>query len=215
MDLTSLLRRRTTGGSPVALPSLLDRCSERWWGLPPRLRAALLVVLVLLALAAVGRGAARSPWGAPTTVLVAGADLTPGDPVGTGALVEATRPAELIPHDALGSLEQLPTQARVRGVVPAGSVLTRRHVAGGIAGLLEPGETAVPVARDGHPPLQAGQLVDAVVTTPQGTGSTVATGARILATDDTWAWIAAPVDQVEVLAGAAGSGQLVLAVRGG
>lgn len=215
MDLPTLLPRRTTGGPPLALPPVLDRCSDRWWGLPPRLRGVVLAVVVVLALAAVGRGAARSPWGPPTRVLVAGTDLAPGDPVAADALTEATRPADLLPDDALAGLEQLPAQARVRGVVPAGSVLTRRHLASGVAGLLEPGETAVPVARDGHPPLQAGQLVDAVVTTTQGTGSTVATRARVLAVDGTWAWIAVPVDQVEVLAGAAGSGQLVLAVRGG
>lgn len=215
MNLPSLLRRRPTGGPPIALPSVLDRLSDRWWGLPPRVRGALLVVAAVLALAAVGRGAARSPWGVPTTVLVAGTGLGPGDVVAADAVTEVTRPGGLLPDDALASLDQLPTPARVRGVVPAGAVLTRRHVATGVAGLLEPGEAAVPVARDGHPPLQAGQLVDAVVTTTRGTGSRVAAAARVLATDATWAWVAVPVDRVEALAGAASSGQLVLAVRGG
>lgn len=214
MDLPNL-RRRPSGGTPVALPPVLDRLSEWWWARSPRVRAGLLLLVVLVALAAVSSGAVRSPWGDPTTVLVAGADLAPGDRLDPGAVSRATRPDALVPADALTELDDLPARARVRGLVPAGTVLTHRHVAGGVAGLLEVGEAAVPLPRDGHPPLRAGQLVDAVVTTARGTGARVATGARVLATDATWAWIAVPTDRVEALAGAAGSGHLVLAVRAG
>lgn len=214
MDL-SRLSPRVPSGTPVALPALLDRASERWWRLPPRVRTILVVVMALLALALVGRGATRSPWGPPTEVLVPAADLAPGDVVGPDAVRRTTRPADLVPADALTGVDQLPDDARLRGAAPAGTVLTRRHLAAGLAGLVAADEAAVPVPRGGQPPLRAGQVVDAVVTTVQGTGTRVAGDARVLAVDADWTWLAVPADRVDVLAGAATSGQLVLAVRTG
>lgn len=215
MDPSRLLPSRAPSGPPVALPALLDRVSERWWRLPPRVRVAVVALVAVLVLAAVGRGATRSPWGAPTPVLVARSDLAPGDPVTSDALRTASRPDDLVPPDALTEPGQLPTGARVRGTLPAGTVLTARHLAPGVAGLVAPDEVALPVPRDGQPPLQAGQAVDAIVTSVQGTGTRVASDARVLAVDVDWLWVATPADRVDALAGAATSGQLVLVVRGG
>lgn len=199
----------------MALPEPFDGLSERWWRLAPRLRAALVVVLAVLLLALAGHGAARSPWGAPTEVLVTTSDLSPGQAVDAGVVGGTERPGNLVPGDALTGLDQLPGDARVHGRVPAGTVLTERHLATGIAGLVDAHEAAVPVPRDGQPPLRAGQVVDAIVTTVQGTASRVAAQARVLAVDADWLWVAAPTDRADALAGAATSGQLVLVVRGG
>lgn len=219
MDLLRLLPRRSRdrpgpGGAPITLPAPFDGISERWWRLSPRLRAGLVVALVVLLLALAGRGAARSPWGAPTPVLVTTSDLAPGQAVGVGVVGGADWPAQLVPDDALTDLGQLPADARVRGAAPAGTVLTERHLATGVAGLVDADEAAVPVPRDGQPPLRAGQVVDAIVTTVQGTASRVAPDARVLAVDADWLWVAAPAGRADALAGAATSGQLVLVVRG-
>ena len=130
-------------------------------------------------------------------------------------LTVVDRPSGLVPPDAVRSPGRLPAEARVRGTVPAGAVLTDRHLAEGMAGLLDPGEAAVPVARDGRPAPAAGRRVDVVATSAGGTGTRVATGARVLALDAEWVWLGVPDGALEAVAAGAGAGQLVLAVRPG
>lgn len=197
-----------TTGPPLALPVLLDRLSERWWRLSPRWRAAVVMIGIVAVLAVAGRGAARSPWGPPVPVLVTAVDVPAGAPVVD--VRTADRPADLVPPDALTAP---PDDARARGPIPSGTVLTERHVASGVAGLVGPGEVAVSLPRDGLPPVEAGQAVDVLATRPDGSGSRVAEAARVLAVDDAWVWLAVRTEQADAVAGAAGTGQLRLAVR--
>ena len=71
--------RARLAGSPVALPDLLDRVSERWWRTPPRFRLLTVVGGVCLVVLAGVAHAASDPGGPPVTVWVASRDLLPGD----------------------------------------------------------------------------------------------------------------------------------------
>jgi hypothetical protein len=130
-----------------ALPMPLDRCAERWAGVPPRLRAAA-VVLVLLVLLGAGEGRVRSAerrWGgAPVTVWVAGADLGVGEP--PARLERRQVPPALVPPAAVAT----PPRAEVLSLpLPAGAILTEAHLAvRGPAAGLAPGLRAVPIPVD-------------------------------------------------------------------
>lgn len=194
----------------MALPAALDVVSERWWRLSPRLRAVVVGVAIVGALALVGRGATTSAWGPPRPVLVLVADLPAGAAVQPADVERVSWPADLVPTDAL---TELPPDARVRAPTIADSALTDRHLAAGLAGLLAPGEAAVPVPLDGLPEVVAGDVVDVVTATPDGTGHRAATAARVLAVDTTSLWLAVGADRVDAVAAAAASGRVTLAVR--
>jgi pilus assembly protein CpaB len=210
--IRDLLPGLTSGGPPV-LPAWLDRLSERWWGLPPRARAALVVAGIVLALVAIGRGATRSPWGPPVPVLVAAADLEPGVPVGAAELRSAQWPAGLAPNDTITALADLPADARMRSAVPAGTPLTGRHLVSGLAGLVAPGHVAVSVPRDGLPIVPTGALVDVVTAGVHGEAARVTAGARVLALDGDWVWLGVPAEQADAVATAAVTGRVLLAIR--
>lgn len=195
------------------LPAWLDRLSERWWGLPPRARATLVVVAIVLALVVVGRGATRSPWGPPVPVLVATADLEPGAPIDPGQLRAAQWPADLVPDDSITALADLPDDARVRSSVPAGAPLTGRHLVSGLAGLVAPGHVAVSVPRDGLPIVPTGARVDVVTAGVHGESARVTAGARVLALDGDWVWLGVPAEQADAVATAAVTGRVLLAIR--
>lgn len=205
------VRVRRPSAAPVALPAMLDRVSERWWRLSPRLRAIVLVTLSVVVLALVGRGATTSPWGPPRQVLVLRADLPAGAPVGPDDVDHVQWPAELVPTDALG---ELPEDARVRGPAAADAVLTGRHLVSGLAGLLQAGEAAVSVPTDGLPAVVAGDVVDVVAATPDGAGHRAATAARVVAVDAAFLWLAVDRGQVDAVAAAGATGRVTLAVRG-
>lgn len=215
MDPSRLFPALGTSGAPPALPAALDRASEGWWALSPRLRAAIVMVLLVAGLAVLGRGATRSPWGPPVAVVVAAADLSPGAPIGPGDLRTASWPADLVPANALVDPTDLGTDARVRGPIPAGTALTPQHLVTGVSGLVEPGEAAVPLPTDRVAGIQAGEVVDVVATSVHGTGQRVADGARVVAVDADWIWLAVRLDQVEAVAAAGTTGQALLAVRPG
>lgn len=202
--------RRWRHTAPVALPGALDAVSERWWRLPPRLRAVVVAVAMVTTLALVGRGATTSAWGAPRQVLVLVADLPAGAAVGPADVERVAWPDDLVPPDAV---TELPADARVRAPTTADSVLTARHLASGLAGLLSDGEAAVPVPLDGLPDVAAGDVVDVVTATPDGTGHRAASAARVVAVDATSLWLAVDADRVDAVAAAAASGRVTLAVR--
>lgn len=205
--------RRTAGGrGPIALPTAVDAISERWWRLSPRTRTGLLALLVVLALALVGRGATTSPWGPPREVLVAATDLDAGHRLAPSDLRPARWPARLVPHDALAA-DALPPDARLVRATTAGAVVTRRHVTAGIAGLLQAGEAAVAVPLDGLPTVTPGDRVDVVASTPDGTGRRLATDAAVLAADPAFLWLAVDADAVDPIAAAGAAGRLTLALR--
>lgn len=196
-----------TTGPPPSLPVLLDRASERWWGLAPRLRGiVVLVVLLALATTAVGR-VARSPWGPPVTVAVATRDLAVGARV-SGAVATARWPASLVPADAVAPAEVARDATLALGVV-AGTVLTGRHLRpGGPLADLAPGLAAVPVPLDALPGVTAGRRLDLVVARADGGGLVVAADARVLALDGGLAWLAVPRAAAPDVTAAAGRGLL-------
>lgn len=200
-------------GAPIALPAALDRAADRWWALPPRARAATLLVVVVLALALVGRGATASPWGPPGPVLVAATDLSAGDPVGPADVRVATWPTGLVPDGALTAPSDLPADARAAGAVSAGAVLTPHLLADGVAGLLSDGRAAVPVPGDGLGSVRPGDRVDVVATAMDGSGRRVATGADVLAVDGEQLWLGVDADAVDAVAAAGAAGRITLAVR--
>jgi Flp pilus assembly protein CpaB len=215
MDLSrfrDLLPGLTSGGPPV-LPAWLDRLSEWWWGRPPRLRTVLVAVAILLGLVVIGRGATRSPWGPPTQVLVATADLEPGTPIDGDRLRAAQWPGGLVPDDAIIAVADLPDDARVRSNVPAGTPLTARHLVTGLAGLVAPGHVAVSVPRDGLPIVPTGARVDVVTAGVHGEAARITAGARVLALDGDWVWLGVPAEQADAVATAAVTGRVLLAIR--
>ncbi len=227
MDLPRLLRpsrpapsarRAALRGAPVALPPRLDAAAERWWRLPPRVRGGILVTLVVLALAVVGRGATASPWGPPRPVLVAASDLPGGHALVLGDARGAEWPADLVPADAL-TAEDLrgaptgPDAPRLAGPVRAGAPLARGDLVTGVSGLVGDGEAAVAVPVDGLPTVTAGDRVDVVATRTDGTGQRVASAARVLAVDGAFLWLGVPTDRVDAVAAGGAAGRLTLAVR--
>jgi pilus assembly protein CpaB len=199
------------------LPPWVDAVSEHWWSLSPRVRAVVLTSLAIVALALVGRGATRSPWGPPMTVLVAAADVAPGSEVGPADVREARWPSRLVPADAFtgAPADVLPPGARARWPVPAGSVLTARHLGAGMAGLVGEGEAAVSVPRDELPAVAAGDVVDVIASDLEGRGTRVAAAARVLAADGAFLWLAVPSDRVTAVAAAGAAGRITLAVLPG
>lgn len=206
MDLVRLLR---LAGRPVALPPVLDRVSRAWWQLGPRVRSVLGLIALVGLLAVAGRGASTSAFGPPVDVLVASRDLSAGVVLDADAVTSRAWPADLVPEDAL-------TRAggqRLRGPVPAGQLLTARHLADGLAGLVEPGHAAVAVPVDGLPEVTPGDVVDVVAATPDGRGQRAASGVEVLSVDSGWLWLAVPDSAVDLVAASGAAGRLSLGVR--
>lgn len=191
-------------GPPPRLPDLLDRASERWFGLPPRARVAVLVGVAVLLLLVAGAGAARSPWGPPVPVLVTTVDVEAGQPVEAAAVRTERRPARLVPEDALRDAGTLGT-ARAAGLLVAGTVLVTRHLAGEdvVAGALADGRAAYPVDATALPPLGVGQRLDLVAGDLEGRGRTLARDVRVLHLADGTVWLDVAREDAPAIAAAA------------
>ena len=209
MDLRRLLAPLTARtGAPPTVPPRLDRLAEAWWSRTPRTRAVIVGALVAVGLVALGGQAARSPWGPPVRVPVAAADLPGGARLTPDAVRWVDHPAALVPDDVL----EVPA-GRLTGPAVAGTVLTERHVAADLTDLMATGEVAVAVPVDGLPMLAAGSRVDALAAGHDGTGRRLAVGARVLAHDGAWLWLAVPAEASAAVAAAGTTGSLSLAVR--
>lgn len=122
------LRARLHGsldGPPFALPAALDRCSERWWRLPPRARHLSVAVLIVATVAAgewrIDRAQAR--WGGPARrALVAVRDAHVGEQPEVRAL---QLPPAMVPPKAP---QRIDGDARLALALPEGAVLTRTHL---------------------------------------------------------------------------------------
>lgn len=178
-----LLRRRVDG-PPIALPAVLDRCSERWWRLPPRARGGLVVLAALVLVGAMQARVAqvRSAWGGPPRrVLVAVHDAG----VGERPPVRATLvPPALAPRDAP---QRVSHDARLAFALPAGTVLTRSHLsARGPAAGLPPDLRVVPMPVDPGWDVRSGGWVDVWALTTTGASTRIAEHRPVLAvvTDD-------------------------------
>jgi hypothetical protein len=192
-------------GPPFALARWLDITSERWWRLRPRVRAAVAVAGLLAVVTAVTARVVTDPYGAPTTVLVATRDLPAGHELGASDVRRRTWPAGLVPPGAT-----LRREGRLALPVVSGSVLTDAHLdALGLVRGLDPADAAVAVPRDLLPELAVGDRVDVLGAGADGSGTVVAVGAVVLATDPTTVWLAtsreaAPAVVAAVLRGAIG-----------
>ena len=113
-------------GPHLRLPRPVDAVGEWWAARRPRTRMAVGIVVVLAAVAFVAARAraADARWGGePVTVYVAERDHAVGD-VAT-ELKRARFPPAVVPPEAV---TQLPQQPVLAFALPAGSVLTRRHL---------------------------------------------------------------------------------------
>jgi hypothetical protein len=158
-----MLRRRLDG-PPLALPAVVDRVAERWWGARPRTRALVVVVALTTVVVAGVAHAAASPHGPPTPVLVAARDLPVGHVLAPGDLRRAHWPRDLVPAGATTRLE-----GTVVGPLPRGAVATDRHVAAaGVAAAIPRGRVAVAVPGELLPDVPAGVRLDAVTADADG-----------------------------------------------
>ncbi len=208
MRLPPLLDR--LDGPPPSLPRVVDRCSEHYWGLGPRHRVALGMVVALLLLLVVTALLGRSPWGEPVEVTVAGRDLAPGETVSEDDVSRTRWPAGLVPEGAVrGSVE-----GTLVGVLPAGAVLTEAHLGeGGRGALVAEGRVALAVPHDLLAEHTVGALVDLVGPDGGGGARTLATGARVLAVDDLHVWLEVDPAEAPDAAAATQQGTLATVVR--
>lgn len=192
-------------GAPPALPALLDRGAERWFALPPRVRVAIATITVVAVLLLAGAGAARSPWGPPLDVLVATERLPAGASLGAESTQRVAWPAGLVPGDAVPADDGVGTGESLGVGVVAGSVITRRHLAGdaGVAAGLGVGRAAFPLEAMAFGDLRDGQRVDVVAGDLDGRGRTLARDARVLATTPETVWLDIARDEAAGLAAAA------------
>jgi pilus assembly protein CpaB len=206
MDLTRLTR--VIDGAPFAAPALLDRASERWWQLPPRLRGALLAMGIVVALAAGTVHLAASPWGAPVTVLVATDDLVAGQRLHAGDVRRADWPAALVPEGAIRE-----PNGTVVAPVPAGGVVTDRHVGdGGLGTMIPDGRAAVALPLELLPELPSGTQLDLVGADLDTRGVVLARGAVVIATDDLHVWLVVDRQEAADVAAATLTGAVTVVV---
>jgi len=179
MPSLSRLTRRLHGPHP-ALPAALDRCSERWWRLPPRVRALALVLAAcsLLALDQWRVAQAQQRWGGPARrALVAVEHAHVGD---HPALRAVSLPPAMVPP---GAPQRIADDARLALALPEGAVLTRAHMSPrGPAVGLDPGLRVVPVPVPPGLDIGAGARVDVwVLTDAPDRSRRVARGRMVLA----------------------------------
>lgn len=160
----------------------------------------MLVVAALLgAAASLGARPLLADEGPPIAVLVADRDLPRGHELTDDDLTVQRWPADLAPD----GLVDHPTGTLVT-TLPAGSPLTERHTtATGIVGLVPDGLVAVPLPVDDVPATPVGSTVTVVAIDHDGRGVSLASGAEVVATDESSVWVAVPAEQGPDVAGAA------------
>lgn len=197
-------------GSPFALPRGLDRISEGWWSLSPRRRFVALAMLVVMTVTGGISHVAATPYGPPAAVLVAVEDLAVGHELGPTDVHRSSWPVGLIPDGAVTD-----ATGRLAAPLPAGSVLTDRHLAsGGVAALLPTGTVAVPLPAEAIPAIEPGQRIDLIGRDVQGAGSRLARDAQVLSTDADDVWVAVQRERAPDVAAAAASGTITVVVVG-
>lgn len=164
---------------PFALPAPVDRACEQWWRLPPRARAALLVlaVVALVTAAEVRVAHARSAWGGPPRqALIAVRDTMVGE---HPQVRSVDLPPALVPPDAP---QRVADDARLAFALPQATVLTRAHLTarGPAAGL--PAELrVVPMPVDPGWDVRSGGWVDVWALTASGTTTRIAVHRPVVA----------------------------------
>jgi hypothetical protein len=210
MPLTRPVIRRPTplSGPPVVLPAWLDHLAERWWAATPRTRTAVALLVTIALLAAALGHAAATPYGPPTTVLVATRDLTPGDPLTAGDVRRRTVPRDLVPAGALDRAEGV-----LAAALPAGAVATDRHLGdGGVAANLPAGRVAVAVDSERLPTLSAGTRADLVGADHDGRATVLGRDAIVWAVELDTVWFSVDAGDAVAVTGAAAIGNLAVVV---
>jgi Flp pilus assembly protein CpaB len=200
--------RREVGGAPFVLPSWLDALSDRWWGLTPRIRASVVVAMVLVVAVAATARVAASPYGPPVPVLVATSDLPTGTVLDEGVLRAERWPAQLAPDGG-----RTDPSGTLTAPLPAGAVLTGAHVTeDGVGGMVGPGRAAVPLPAELVPELAVGTVVQVITSGPDGGGIVLADRAEVVAADGAALWLATPELAAADVAAAGLRGTVALAV---
>ncbi len=210
MPLTRPVPRRPTplSGPPVVLPTWLDHLAERWWAASPRARLAVTLLATIALLAAALGHAAATPYGPPTTVLVATRDLAPGDPLSAADLRRRTIPRDLVPDGALGRAEGV-----LAAALPAGAIATDRHLGdGGVVANLPAGRVAVAVAAERLPTLTAGMRADLIGADHDGRATVLGRDAVVWAVEVDTVWFAVDAGDAVAVTGAAAIGSLAVVV---
>lgn len=159
---------------------------------------------------------AREQWGERRPVVVATADLVPGQVLGDGDTTIAAWPVALLPDDTLASV---PAGAVVAQPIGAGEPVRRRRIgrtgAGPVAALLPIGTRGVTVAvGDAPPPVSPGDRVDLVTAGLASNGSLVAADALVVAVDERSVVVAVRVAELPAVATALVDGTVVVAISG-
>jgi Flp pilus assembly protein CpaB len=201
-------RRRALPGPPLPLPRLLDGLAERWWAATPRARGAAGLLIAVAVLAAAAGHATATPYGPPTTVLVAARDLPPGQVLTEHDLRPRSMPSALVPDGALRAADGV-----LAAMLPRGAVATAQHLGdGGWAAGLPADRAAVAVGTDQLPPLTAGTRVALVGTDHDGRAVTLGGDAVVLAVEPEAVWFSVDVAEAADVTGAAAIGTLAVVV---
>lgn len=213
MPSLSRLTRSLHGPHP-ALPAPLDRCSERWWRLPPRLRllTVALAVCSLLAMDQWRVAHAQQRWGGPARRALVAVELAH---VGERPELRAVSlPPAMVPPNAP---QHIPEDARLALALPEGAVLTRAHLSPrGPAVGLDPGLRVVPLPVAPGLDIAAGARVDVwVLTDGPDRSRRVARGRAVLAVstaddEDPVALIALAAGEVAAAVAGLASGDVLL-----
>ncbi len=190
---------------PVArLRHVLARRPWLYWCAVAVLAAGIAVVA---ASAVAGVDDARRAWGATRSVVVAVADLAPGDAL-TGRTELRAHPAPMVPPSALA---EIPPGAIARQRIAAGEVLVELDVAAGHlpVALVPPGWRGVPVAE----PVPSGAVVGDHVVAASG-GAIVADDGVIVGRAESTVVVAVPAADAPAVAAAANAGDLTLLLVG-
>lgn len=200
-----------TGPLP-SLPAPLDAAGRLWAGASGRARALVRAAIVGVLVVAAGGGLVRGPWGTPVTVVVTTRPIVAGQPVSADDVTVASRPADLVPDDAVGDLAALADDALAAGPIPAGTIVSSQLLHdGGPAALAVAGTAVVAVPAELLPMLPVGSRVDVAVPTFDGTARIAARAAEVVADDGTWQWLRVDRDDVAAVAAGVSEGRIVAA----
>ncbi len=202
-------------GPPVALPRALDRLHERWWAARPRTRAVVVTSTIAVVLLAGFAHLASSPFGPPTSVIVADRELRVGERVEHGALRRTGWPSDLVPAGAMTGVHPSELTGRtVQAPVPAGGLVTDNHLGTtGVAGLLADGQVAVAIPAELLAAIATGVQVDLISRDINGLALELARHATVIDQDDTSVWVAVDEPVAAAVAAAAASGTITAVVR--
>lgn len=193
----------------------------------PSRRTVTVVALALLAAGLVWQVTARASdaaesLGTTTPAWVAESDLRPGDVIAAGDVTRRDRPVAFVPDDAL---DDDPIGLTVRSGIASGEVVVAERVAEhgtGPAALIPSGWRGVALTPfDAPPPLEAGNVVDVVVSLDPAFGSSEGGGvlvdaAVVVHVDESGSTItvAVPDSRVPAVAAAQMAGAVTLVLAG-